>query len=117
MNMSGLGGDSKYAAKAPKGSPANRCLVPMPMPFTTTCPASGRGAPPPSAKRNPASGLPSDNARRISRNRQRCRSRRGAQAPGARRPACTPVDRPGRRGVGDLYDQGYVYVQVDNGNG
>ncbi len=116
MNMSGLGGDSKYACKAPDGVACDS--------------VSGTYA---NALHN---NLPSQQARRSARHQKegseesssptvgRPISSTTANAPGM---AVTPNPlrtqarilrlwiKPWEDADGDLYDQGYVYVQVDNG--
>ena len=116
MNMSGLGGDSKYACKAPDGVACDS--------------VSGTYA---NALHN---NLPSQQARRSARHQkegseesssptvERPISSTTANAPGM---AVTPTPlrtqarilrlwiKPWEDADGDLYDQGYVYVQVDNG--
>ncbi|UCV17904.1 type IV conjugative transfer system lipoprotein TraV [Ferribacterium limneticum] len=116
MNMSGLGGDSKYACKAPDGVACDS--------------VSGTYA---NALHN---NLPSQQAQRIAR-RQKETSEENS-SPTLGRPnssatanvsgmAVTPSPlrtqarilrlwiKPWEDADGDLYDQGYVYVQVDNG--
>jgi len=116
MNMSGLGGDSKYACKAPDGVACDS--------------VSGTYA---NALHN---NLPSQQAQRSAR-RQKETSEENA-SPTVGRPvslataklsgmAVTPTPlrtqarilrlwiKPWEDADGDLYDQGYVYVQVDNG--
>jgi conjugal transfer pilus assembly protein TraV len=116
MNMSGLGGDSKYACKAPDGVACDS--------------VSGTYA---NALHN---NLPSQQAQRTAR-RQKETSEENA-SPTHGRPissatanisgmAVTPSPlrtqarilrlwiKPWEDADGDLYDQGYVYVQVDNG--
>ncbi len=116
MNMSGLGGDSKYACKAPDGVACDS--------------VSGTYA---NALHN---NLPSQQAQRSAR-RQKETSEENA-SPAVGRPissttanapgmAVTPSPlrtqarilrlwiKPWEDADGDLYDQGYVYVQVDNG--
>ena len=116
MNMSGLGGDSKYACKAPDGVACDS--------------VSGTYA---NALHN---NLPSQQAQRSAR-RQKETSEENA-TPTLGRPissatanlsgmAVTPSPlrtqarilrlwiKPWEDADGDLYDQGYVYVQVDNG--
>ena len=116
MNMSGLGGDSKYACKAPDGVACDS--------------VSGTYA---NALHN---NLPSQQAQRSARRQKetseenstlvvgRPISSTTANAPGM---AVTPNPlrtqarilrlwiKPWEDADGDLYDQGYVYVQVDNG--
>lgn len=116
MNMSGLGGDSKYACKAPDGVACDS--------------VSGTYA---NAIHN---NLPSQQTRRSARHQKegseespsptlgRPISSTTANAPGM---AVTPSPlrtharilrlwiKPWEDADGDLYDQGYVYVQVDNG--
>lgn len=116
MNMSGLGGDSKYACKAPDGVACDS--------------VSGTYA---NALHN---NLPSQQAQRSAR-RQKETSEE-SPSPSLGRPissattnasgmAVTPTPlrtqarilrlwiKPWEDADGDLYDQGYVYVQVDNG--
>ena len=116
MNMSGLGGDSKYACKAPDGVACDS--------------VSGTYA---NALHN---NLPSQQAQRSAR-RQKEASEENA-SPTLGRPissatvnasdmAVTPNPlrtqarilrlwiKPWEDADGDLYDQGYVYVQADNG--
>ena len=116
MNMSGLGGESKYACKAPDGVACDS--------------VSGTYA---NALHN---NLPSQQAQRSAR-RQKETSEENA-SPTVGRPvslataklsgmAVTPTPlrtqarilrlwiKPWEDADGDLYDQGYVYVQVDNG--
>ena len=116
MNMSGLGGDSKYACKAPEGVACDS--------------VSGTYA---NALHH---NLPSQRARRTSAARQ---EENGEQAPQMTTRAAFPATagdsgpgvapsplrsqarvlrlwiKPWEDADGDLYDQGYVYVQVDNG--
>ena len=116
MNMSGLGGDSKYACKAPEG---------------VAC-ESVAGTYANALHHN----LPSQRARRTSAVRQ---EESGERAPQATTRAASPATagdagpgvapsplrsqarvlrlwiKPWEDADGDLYDQGYVYVQVDNG--
>jgi conjugal transfer pilus assembly protein TraV len=116
MNMSGLGGDSKYACKAPEGVACDS--------------VSGTYA---NALHH---NLPSQRARRTSAARQ---EESGERAPQATTSAAAPATagdagsgvapsplrsqarvlrlwiKPWEDADGDLYDQGYVYVQVDNG--
>ena len=116
MNISGLGGDSKYACKAPDGVACDS--------------VSGTYA---NALHN---NLPSQQAQRSAR-RQKETSEENA-SPTVGRPislatanlsgtTITPSPlrtqarilrlwiKPWEDAAGDLYDQGYVYVQVDNG--
>ncbi len=116
MNMSGLGGDSKYACKAPDGVACDS--------------VSGTYA---NALHN---NLPSQQARRSARHQKE--GSEESSSPTVRRPissttanapgmAVTPTPlrtqsrilrlwiKPWEDADGDLYDQGYVYVQVDNG--
>ena len=116
MNMSGLGGDSKYACKAPEGVACES--------------VSGTYA---NALHH---NLPSQRAWRTSAVRQ---EESGERAPQATTRAASPATagdagpgvapsplrsqarvlrlwiKPWEDADGDLYDQGYVYVQVDNG--
>ena len=115
MNMSGLGGDSKYACKAPEGVACDS--------------VSGTYA---NALHH---NLPSQRARRAPAARQEAS---GEQAPQATMRTASPAAGDAGPGVapdalrsqarilrlwikpwedadGDLVDQGYVYVQVDNG--
>ena len=116
MSMSGLGGDSKYACKAPDGVACDS--------------VSGTYA---NALHN---NLPSQQAQRSARRQKelseevptptlgRTTSSAAANASGM---AVTPAPlrtqarilrlwiKPWEDADGDLYDQGYVYVQVDNG--
>ncbi len=116
MNMSGLGGDSKYACKAPEGVACES--------------VSGTYA---NALHH---NLPSQRARRTPSARQ---EESGERAPQATTRAAAPATagdatpgvapstlrsqvrvlrlwiKPWEDTDGDLYDQGYVYVQVDNG--
>jgi len=116
MNMSGLGGDSKYACKAPDGVACDS--------------VSGTYA---NALHN---NLPSQQARRSARHQKE--GAEESSSPTVERPissttanasgmAATPSPlrtqarilrlwiKPWEDADGDLYDQGYVYVQVDNG--
>ncbi len=116
MNMSGLGGDSKYACKAPEG---------------VAC-ESVAGTYANALRHN----LPSQRARRTSAARQEESGERAPQTTtraaspataGDSGPAFAPSPwrsqsrvlrlwiKPWEDADGDLYDQGYVYVQVDNG--
>ena len=116
MNMSGLGGESKYACKAPDGVACD----------------SGSGTYANALHNN----LPSQQAQRSARRQKeafeespsskvgRAISSATANASGM---AVTPSPlrtqarilrlwiKPWEDADGDLYDQGYVYVQVDNG--
>jgi conjugal transfer pilus assembly protein TraV len=116
MNMSGLGGDSKYACKAPEGVACES--------------VSGTYA---NALHH---NLPSQRVQRTSAARQ---EESGERAPQATTRAAAPATagdagpgvapsplrsqarvlrlwiKPWEDADGDLYDQGYVYVQVDNG--
>ena len=116
MNMSGLGGDSKYACKAPEGVACDS--------------VSGTYA---NAVHN---NLPSQRAKRSAAPRKEASE---ANPPESARPAPSSVAtgdadtavtpsplrsqarllrlwiKPWEDADGDLYDQGYVYVQVDNG--
>lgn len=116
MNMSGLGGDSKYACKAPDGVACDS--------------VSGTYA---NALHN---NLPSQQAQRSARRQKEASE--DSSSPTVGRPvpsatanvsgmAVTPSPlrtqarilrlwiKPWEDADGDLYDQGYVYVQVDNG--
>ncbi len=116
MNMSGLGGDSKYACKAPDGVACDS--------------VSGTYA---NALHN---NLPSQQAQRSARRQKEASEENSSPTLG--RPissatanvfgmAVTPSPlrtqarilrlwiKPWEDADGDLYDQGYVYVQVDNG--
>ena len=116
MNMSGLGGDSKYACKAPDGVACDS--------------VSGTYA---NALHN---NLPSQQAQRSARRQKeasedslpRTKGRATfpattdasgiAVAPGPLRTQARILRlwiKPWEDADGDLYDQGYVYVQVDNG--
>ena len=116
MNMSGLGGDSKYACKAPDGVACDS--------------VSGTYA---NALHN---NLPSQRAQRSARHLKEvsedslprteghtdssatANSSDIAMAPGPLRTQARILRlwiKPWEDADGDLYDQGYVYVQVDNG--
>ncbi|MBF1164197.1 MAG: type IV conjugative transfer system lipoprotein TraV [Dechloromonas agitata] len=116
MNMSGLGGDSKYACKAPDGVACDS--------------VSGTYA---NALHN---NLPSQQAQRSARRQKEASEERPphtAERPislaaanasgqvGYPNPLRTQARilrlwiKPWEDADGDLYDQGYVYVQVDNG--
>jgi conjugal transfer pilus assembly protein TraV len=116
MNMSGLGGDSKYACKAPDGVACDS--------------VSGTYA---NALHN---NLPSQQTLRYARRQKEAseenhstKEERAASSTTANTPgiAVTPSPlrtqarilrlwiKPWEDADGDLYDQGYVYVQVDNG--
>lgn len=115
MNMSGLGGDSKYACKAPDGVACDS--------------VSGTYA---NALHN---NLPSQQAQRSARRQKEASGESPSSTLGraiysvssASGVAVTPGPlrtqarilrlwiKPWEDADGDLYDQGYVYVQVDNG--
>ena len=116
MNMSGLGGESKYACKAPDGVACDS--------------VSGTYA---NALHN---NLPSQQAQRSARRQKEASEESPSQSLGrpissatanASGMAVTPTPlrtqarilrlwiKPWEDADGDLYDQGYVYVQVDNG--
>lgn len=115
MNMSGLGGDSKYACKAPDGVACDS--------------VSGTYA---NALHN---NLPSQQAQRSARRQKEASDespsstlgRAISSVPSASGMDMTPSPlrsqarilrlwiKPWEDADGDLYDQGYVYVQVDNG--
>ena len=116
MNMSGLGGDSKYACKAPEGIACDS--------------VSGTYA---NALHN---NLPSQQARRSAATQkeesegipQKAAVRAASPGPASASSAALMSDplrsqarvlrlwiKPWEDADGDLYDQGYVYVQVDNG--
>ena len=115
MNMSGLGGESKYACKAPDGVACDS--------------VSGTYA---NALHN---NLPSQQAQRSARRQKEASDESPSPTPGraissvssASGKAGTPSPlrtqarilrlwiKPWEDADGDLYDQGYVYVQVDNG--
>jgi conjugal transfer pilus assembly protein TraV len=116
MNMSGLGGDSKYACKAPDGVACDS--------------VSGTYA---NALQN---NLPSQQPQRSARRQKEAseesfslKEGRAISSATANAPEMTVMASPLRTQArilrlwikpwedadGDLYDQGYVYVQVDNG--
>lgn len=114
MNMSGLGGDSKYACKAPEGvacdsvsgTYANAIRHNLPSQRTrqpATTPDSEESLPtaaPRAAPSDPVNGAS------------------GAVTPSPLRSQARILRlwiKPWEDVDGDLYDQGYVYVQVDNG--
>jgi conjugal transfer pilus assembly protein TraV len=116
MNMSGLGGDSKYACKAPEGVACDSVSGNYANAIHNNLP--GQRAKRSAALRKeafeanlPESALPSPSS----------------VAPGDADTAVTPSPlrsqarllrlwiKPWEDADGDLYDQGYVYVQVDNG--
>ncbi len=113
MNMSGLGGDSKYACKAPdgvacdsvSGTYANAVHNNLPSQqrqrSTATQQQESKGKQPKEAVHAAASVATSD-----------------AAAPSPLRSQARVLRlwiKPWEDADGDLYDQGYVYVQVDNG--
>ena len=116
MNMSGLGGDSKYACKAPEGvacdsvsgTYANALHHNLPSQQARRSPAarqedSGEPAPPATA-RAPLSATAGDAAPGVTPSPLRSQAR-----------ILRLWIKPWEDADGDLYDQGYVYVQVDNG--
>ncbi len=113
MNMSGLGGDSKYACKAPdgvacdsvSGTYANAVHNKLPNQqrrrSAVTQNEEPQGKPSKDAARSAASVATSD-----------------AAAPSPLRSQTRVLRlwiKPWEDADGDLYDQGYIYVQVDNG--
>ncbi|MFZ5507880.1 MAG: type IV conjugative transfer system lipoprotein TraV [Pseudomonadota bacterium] len=116
MNMSGLGGDSKYACKAPEGVACDSVSG-------TYANALHHNLPSQRAQRTPA-------ARQEESDERAPQATTRAASPataGDSDPGVTPSPlrsqarvlrlwiKPWEDADGDLYDQGYVYVQVDNG--
>jgi len=116
MNMSGLGGDSKYACKAPEGVACDSVSG-------TYANAIHHNLPSQRARRTPAA-RPDELGERVPEATMRAASPATA---GDSRLGVTPSPlrsqarvlrmwiKPWEDADGDLYDQGYVYVQVDNG--
>lgn len=116
MNMSGLGGDSKYACKAPEGVACDSVSG-------TYANALHYNLPSQRARRSPAARQDeSDKRAREATTRAAFPATAGDSGPGV---APSPLRsqarvlrlwiKPWEDADGDLYDQGYVYVQVDNG--
>ncbi|CAI09903.1 type IV conjugative transfer system lipoprotein TraV [Aromatoleum aromaticum] len=116
MNMSGLGGDSKYACKAPEGVACDSVSG-------TYANALHHNLPSQRARRSPA-------ARQEESDERAPQATTRAASPATAGDAGTSVTpsplrsqarvlrlwiKPWEDADGDLYDQGYVYVQVDNG--
>lgn len=116
MNMSGLGGDSKYACKAPDGVACDSVSgtyanaihnnLPSQRAKRSTAPRedASEGNPPESAVPAPSRVAASDADTVV--------------APGPLRSQARLLRlwiKPWEDADGDLYDQGYIYVQVDNG--
>ncbi|MFH1661161.1 MAG: type IV conjugative transfer system lipoprotein TraV [Pseudomonadota bacterium] len=116
MNMSGLGGDSKYACKAPDGVACDSVSG-------TYANALHNNLPSQQAQRS-ARRLKEASEDSFPRTEGRAASSATANVSGM---AVTPSPlrtqarilrlwiKPWEDADGDLYDQGYVYVQVDNG--
>ena len=118
-SISGLGGDSKYACKAPEGVACDSVSG-------TYANALHHNLP--SQRRTPAQALPSSGPDAPSTAPVR-ESRSMVQPSSTWPPTAQPLETPLRSQArvlrlwikpwedadGDLYDQGYVYVQVDNG--
>ena len=116
MNMSGLGGDSKYACKAPEGVACDSVSGPYANAVHNNLPSqrAKRSAAPrkEASEANPpesAVPAPSSVAASVSDTAVMPRPLR-SQARLLRL-----WIKPWEDADGDLYDQGYVYVQVDNG--
>ena len=115
-NMSGLGGDSKYACKAPEGvacdsvsgTYANALHNNLPSQRAQRSAAAQKeeseGRPPKAAVRAASSGPASDSGTALTPSPLRSQAR-----------VLRLWIKPWEDADGDLYDQGYVYVQVDNG--
>ncbi len=116
MNMSGLGGDSKYACKAPEGvacdsvsgTYANAIHNNLPSQRAKRSAAprkeASEGNPPESAPHAPSSVAIGDADTVVTPSPLRSQAR-----------LLRLWVKPWEDADGDLYDQGYVYVQVDNG--
>jgi type IV conjugative transfer system lipoprotein TraV len=116
MNMSGLGGDSKYACKAPEGvacdsvsgTYANALHNNLPSQRAKRSAAPQKEAseanPPESARPAPSSSATGDADTAVTPSPLRSQAR-----------LLRLWIKPWEDADGDLYDQGYVYVQVDNG--
>ena len=116
MNMSGLGGDSKYACKAPagvacdsvSGTYANAIHTNLPSQRAKRSAAPRQEAsqanPPKSPRPAPSSVAASDGDTAVTPSPLRSQAR-----------LLRLWIKPWEDADGDLYDQGYVYVQVDNG--
>lgn len=116
MNMSGLGGDSKYACKAPEGVACESVAG-------TYANALHHNLPSQRARRSPAARQDEfDERAPEAATRAASPATAGDAGPGV---ASSPLRsqarvlrlwiKPWEDADGDLYDQGYVYVQVDNG--
>ena len=116
MNMSGLGGDSKYACKAPDGVACDSVSgtyanaihnnLPSQRAQRSTAPRkeASEGNPPKSAVPAPSHGAASDADTVVASGPLRSQAR-----------LLRLWIKPWEDADGDLYDQGYIYVQVDNG--
>ena len=116
MNMSGLGGDSKYACKAPEGvacdsvsgTYANALHNNLPSQRAQRSAAAQQeesdGVSPKAAVRAASPGPASDSSTAVMPRPLRSQAR-----------VLRLWIKPWEDADGDLYDQGYVYVQVDNG--
>ena len=116
MNMSGLGGDSKYACKAPEGvacdsvsgTYANALHNNLPSQRARRSAAAQKGesdgVSPKAAVRAASPGPASDSSTAVMPRPLRSQAR-----------VLRLWIKPWEDADGDLYDQGYVYVQVDNG--
>ena len=116
MNMSGLGGDSKYACKAPEGvacdsvsgTYANAVHNNLPSQRAKRSAAprteASEANPPKSALPAPSSVATGDADTAVTPSPLRSQAR-----------LLRLWIKPWEDADGDLYDQGYVYVQVDNG--
>ncbi|KIN88333.1 type IV conjugative transfer system lipoprotein TraV [Thauera sp. SWB20] len=116
MNMSGLGGGSKYACKAPEGVACDSVSG-------TYANALHHNLPSQRARRSPAARQEESGERAPqATTRAAAPATAGDAGPGV---APSPLRsqarvlrlwiKPWEDADGDLYDQGYVYVQVDNG--
>lgn len=114
-NMSGLGGDSTYACKAPagvacdsvSGTYANAIHNNLPSqrtPRSTTVQKTESEVRPASAVTRTASAVHADDSTAVTPSPLRSQAR-----------ILRLWIKPWEDADGDLYDQGYVYVQIDNG--
>ena len=113
MNMSGLGGDSKYACKAPDGVACDSVSGTYANAVHNNLPSQQRQRSATTQQEESNGKRPTDAARATT-----SVAASDAATPSPLRSQARVLRlwiKPWEDADGDLYDQGYVYVQVDNG--
>jgi conjugal transfer pilus assembly protein TraV len=113
MNMSGLGGDSKYACKAPDGVACDSVSGNYANAIHNNLPGQRAQRSGGAQKEQAEASRPAAVARTASSATVSADDSAGALRSQAR--VLRLWIKPWEDADGDLYDQGYVYVQVDNG--